>query len=157
MTFTPGGDIKGRWRGPRGNGAQTWLVVSGLLYPAAALGASKWNGFTDFFVVWICIALVVGQRFLRRPALYGNPYWDAARRRDRVDVRRQRCDLHAIATSVLHPHHNYVDMVTLQREMYGYHANLKATHPYASSWWQWPILERPISYFYTVSNNWSKR
>jgi dolichyl-phosphate-mannose--protein O-mannosyl transferase len=45
--------------------------------------------------------------------------------------------------------HNFLDMVTLQHEMYAYHADLKATHPYASSWWQWPILERPISYFYS--------
>jgi dolichyl-phosphate-mannose--protein O-mannosyl transferase len=32
--------------------------------------------------------------------------------------------------------------------MYQYHATLKATHPYGSSWWQWPLLLRPISYYY---------
>jgi dolichyl-phosphate-mannose--protein O-mannosyl transferase len=44
--------------------------------------------------------------------------------------------------------HNFLDVVALQTEMYYYHAHLVATHPYASSWWQWPILERPISYYY---------
>ena len=39
-------------------------------------------------------------------------------------------------------------MVALQTEMFNYHDHLVATHPYASSWWQWPILERPISYYY---------
>jgi len=44
--------------------------------------------------------------------------------------------------------HNFVDMVALQHGMYWYHSTLVATHPYASQWWQWPILERPISYYY---------
>jgi dolichyl-phosphate-mannose--protein O-mannosyl transferase len=45
--------------------------------------------------------------------------------------------------------HNLVDVVSLQHEMYWYHSTLSATHPYASKWWQWPIIQKPISYFYT--------
>jgi dolichyl-phosphate-mannose-protein mannosyltransferase len=37
----------------------------------------------------------------------------------------------------------------LQHEMYWYHSTLVATHPYASKWWQWPILQKPISYYYS--------
>lgn len=36
----------------------------------------------------------------------------------------------------------------LQRQIFGYHANLKAVHGYGSPWWSWPILMRPVSYFY---------
>jgi dolichyl-phosphate-mannose--protein O-mannosyl transferase len=43
--------------------------------------------------------------------------------------------------------HGFVDMVAMQHSMYGYHANLVATHPYASAWWQWPLLDRPILYY----------
>ena len=57
-------------------------------------------------------------------------------------------DLHAVLHPVLHAGPQLLDMVTLQHEMFNYHDHLVATHPYASSWWQWPILERPISYFY---------
>jgi dolichyl-phosphate-mannose--protein O-mannosyl transferase len=32
--------------------------------------------------------------------------------------------------------------------MFGYHYDLKATHPYGSKWWQWPFIGRPISYYY---------
>jgi dolichyl-phosphate-mannose--protein O-mannosyl transferase len=120
------------------------LAVSG-----ACLAASKWNGLFDFFVVWGLTALVVAQRWLRRAAVLGNPFGIA------LDV--------VVATMVVVggagyiasyiPHflmgHNLVDVVSLQHEMYWYHSTLSATHPYASKWWQWPILQKPISYYYT--------
>ena len=36
----------------------------------------------------------------------------------------------------------------MQKQMWWYHTRLKATHPYTSSWWSWPLLVRPI-YLYT--------
>ena len=36
----------------------------------------------------------------------------------------------------------------MQKQMWWYHTQLKATHPYTSSWWSWPFLARPI-YLYT--------
>ena len=38
----------------------------------------------------------------------------------------------------------------MQKQMWWYHTGLKATHPYTSSWWSWPLLARPI-YLYTSS------
>ncbi|MEN6470508.1 MAG: phospholipid carrier-dependent glycosyltransferase [Clostridiaceae bacterium] len=35
----------------------------------------------------------------------------------------------------------------VQEFMYSYHSNLKATHPYESPWWQWPLDIRPIWYY----------
>ena len=32
--------------------------------------------------------------------------------------------------------------------MFYYHYDLHATHPYSSKWWQWPLLQVPISYYY---------
>jgi Gpi18-like mannosyltransferase len=146
-TFAPSGDVEADGVSSRGSSAWVWLGL--LALSGGALAASKWNGLFDFFVVWICIALVVGQRFLRRPAMYGNPFGMPLD----VVIGLMFVIGGAIYTLCYIPFftlgHNYVDMVTLQREMYSYHANLKATHPYASQWWQWPILERPISYFYS--------
>ncbi len=45
---------------------------------------------------------------------------------------------------VLVPEHDYSDLFHYQGQMYGYHKNLKATHPFASPWWEWPAIIRPI-------------
>ncbi|MBI3397302.1 glycosyltransferase family 39 protein [Candidatus Woesebacteria bacterium] len=36
----------------------------------------------------------------------------------------------------------------MQEQMWWYHTRLRATHPYTSAWWSWPLLLRPI-YLYT--------
>ena len=36
----------------------------------------------------------------------------------------------------------------MQKQMWWYHTGLRATHPYQSMWWSWPLLLRPI-YLYT--------
>lgn len=35
----------------------------------------------------------------------------------------------------------------VQKFMYNYHSTLTATHPYQSSWWQWPLMLRPMWYY----------
>ena len=35
-----------------------------------------------------------------------------------------------------------------QNFMYSYHSGLKATHPYQSSFWQWPFTMKPMWYYY---------
>jgi Gpi18-like mannosyltransferase len=129
------------------NDARVWMIV--LAASGGCLAASKWNGLFDFFVVWILFALVAAQRWLPRPALFGNPFGVA------LDV---VVGAMVIAGGVIYiacyiPHflmgHNLVDVVSLQHEMYWYHSTLSATHPYASKWWQWPIIQKPISYYYT--------
>jgi len=127
---------------------EMWVWVGILAVVSACGGASKWNGLFDVFVVWLCVGLVFAQRYLRRPAVFGNPFgmpFD-------VVAGTMLLALGAIYTLCYIPFfklgHNFLDMIALQTEMYNYHAHLVATHPYASSWWQWPILERPISYYY---------
>ena len=39
-------------------------------------------------------------------------------------------------------------LVEEQQQVWSYHANLDATHPYFSEWWKWPWLVRPTWYFY---------
>ncbi|MFN2527161.1 MAG: phospholipid carrier-dependent glycosyltransferase [Candidatus Baltobacteraceae bacterium] len=40
------------------------------------------------------------------------------------------------------------NVIEMQQQMYQYHSTLKATHPYASAWWQWPLDLRPIAYYW---------
>jgi len=37
-------------------------------------------------------------------------------------------------------------VIDLQFHMYSYHANLVATHPFASAWWSWPFMVSPTGY-----------
>ncbi|HXY39900.1 MAG TPA: phospholipid carrier-dependent glycosyltransferase, partial [Vicinamibacteria bacterium] len=41
-----------------------------------------------------------------------------------------------------------VRVVLSQRDIWSYHANLRATHTYFSPWWTWPLLKRPTWYFW---------
>ncbi len=138
--------------------ARFWLWM--LALSAGCLAACKWNGLFDFFVVWFVAGLVVAQPYwsalLRaigrpaeiRPAVIGNP------RGFSLDIVMGTMLLVAATIYVLSyiPYfslgHGLGDLVELQNGMYWYHHNLKATHPYSSQWWQWPILQIPVSYYY---------
>ena len=37
-----------------------------------------------------------------------------------------------------------IEVLGLQGGMYNYHATLTATHPYASPWWTWPLMLKPV-------------
>ncbi len=38
-------------------------------------------------------------------------------------------------------------MLVNQKTMFSYHSGLNSTHPYSSSWYEWPIIKRPIWYY----------
>jgi dolichyl-phosphate-mannose--protein O-mannosyl transferase len=40
--------------------------------------------------------------------------------------------------------HNWGQFVEMQKQMWWYHTNLVAEHPYTSPAWSWPLLLRPI-------------
>jgi dolichyl-phosphate-mannose--protein O-mannosyl transferase len=44
--------------------------------------------------------------------------------------------------------HGVGEVLQLQGAIWGYHANLSASHAYSSPWWTWPALYRPIWYFW---------
>lgn len=41
-------------------------------------------------------------------------------------------------------------VIESQKTMYNYHSALEAEHPYSSTWYQWPIMYRPIWYYSSV-------
>lgn len=47
--------------------------------------------------------------------------------------------------------HGLIDILKNQRDMFVYHSQLKATHPFSSPWWSWPLDLRPI-WLYTGSD-----
>ncbi len=129
----------------RARDARTWWIA--LPLSAALVADSKWNGLFDIAVVWAIAAAVNAQRWLRRPALFGNPFGAPL---DVVAAAMLVVGGIVYVASYI-PYftlgHGFVDVVGMQHQMYGYHAGLHATHPYASQWWQWPLLDKPILYY----------
>ena len=48
--------------------------------------------------------------------------------------------------------HGLSDLIDYQKASYLYHATLKATHPYGSQWWSWPLVSRPVLYYAEYTN-----
>lgn len=48
---------------------------------------------------------------------------------------------------------NWDLFVELQKQMWLYHTNLKATHDYTSPWWSWPLNLKPVWYFVDYNQN----
>ena len=46
-------------------------------------------------------------------------------------------------------HYDLEGIWGVQKFMLSYHGGLKATHPYQSPWWQWPLIIRPMWYYVT--------
>jgi dolichyl-phosphate-mannose-protein mannosyltransferase len=44
-------------------------------------------------------------------------------------------------------------IINLQGSMFHYHATLVSAHPYASQWWSWPLILRPVLLFITYLPN----
>ncbi|WP_282937203.1 glycosyltransferase family 39 protein [Paenibacillus sp. RC67] len=45
------------------------------------------------------------------------------------------------------PGHGLAEVWSYQKQMFEYHSQLKGTHPFSSSWWQWPVMSRPVWYY----------
>lgn len=131
----------------RAGDARIWWFVVAIA--SALLADAKWNGLFDFGVIWAIAAAVAAQRLLRRPATFGNPFGAPAD----ILIAAMLVAGGIVYTLSYIPYftegHGFVDMVAMQQDMYRYHATLVATHPYSSVWWQWPLLDRPILYYFT--------
>ncbi len=139
----------------QGKSAKLWLLA--FTIALGLLVSSKWYGVMGFGVSFIALIFVSLQRFFRRGriALWGNPrgfrldgalvtiLFVAATVYGLVwipDLVRQSPDPNEI--------HNINDVVARQYSMFEYHDTLKATHPYSSKWWEWPLDYVPIAYYY---------
>lgn len=137
-----------------GRSAGWWLIA--FTVALGCLIASKWYGVMGFGVSWLVLILVASQRFLKKKiALWGNP------RGFRLDVALLSIvfismtvymlawvpDIARNAKSV-NEIHNFNDVVYRQYTMFEYHDHLKATHPYSSKFWEWPLDVVPVAYYY---------
>ncbi len=130
------------WTQPAGGRATTaWLFVFGIAL--GALVGSKWYGLT---FAPLAAGLLLWQRpkgVRALPAL-GTIAAVALAAYALVwvpDLVRQSPDPNEI--------HSIGDVFVRQYDMFHYHATLRATHPYSSKWWEWPLDAVPVAYYYT--------
>ena len=45
------------------------------------------------------------------------------------------------------------DLVELTKQMYWYHSGLTSPHPAASPWWSWPLILKPVYWYFGQSDN----
>jgi dolichyl-phosphate-mannose--protein O-mannosyl transferase/Gpi18-like mannosyltransferase len=139
----------------KGRSSRLWLIL--FTVALGCLVSTKWYGVMGFGVSFVVLIAVWLQRYLfqLRPALWGNP------RGFRLDgalatilfVSATVYALVWLPDLARHSQdpgeiHNLNDLVERQATMFSYHDTLKATHPYSSKWWEWPIDYVPIAYFY---------
>jgi len=43
--------------------------------------------------------------------------------------------------------HGWKDVISYQKFMFDYHSKLSAIHPFSSTWWEWPLIRKPIWYY----------
>lgn len=125
----------------QGRGRSLWLMAAGMAFGACV--AVKWSGLG--FLLGVGLFWVLQQR-LPLPTEWKTPYqwW-------------QMCLLLPLVVFgvytllwlphlQLHPHQHLLD---LHQQMFNFHRSVASTaHPYCSPWWSWPLLLRPMSYFF---------
>ncbi|MHB8147582.1 MAG: dolichyl-phosphate-mannose--protein mannosyltransferase, partial [Vulcanimicrobiaceae bacterium] len=137
----------------RGSSAKLWLML--FTIALGLLVSAKWYGVMGFGVSFLVLIGIWLQRFAfkRRPTLWGNP---RGFRLDGVLIAIMFVSA-TVYTLVWTPDlmrhapgdiQNFNDVVYRQYTMFEYHDTLKATHPYSSKWWEWPLDYVPIAYYY---------
>jgi dolichyl-phosphate-mannose--protein O-mannosyl transferase len=122
---------------------RSWVIPSGIAI--GALIACKWYG-----VMMLPVALLA--TLWRKPASWWNVLVFGAILATSAgvyslawtpDLVRQSPDPGEV--------HTVADVVARQYDMYEYHSTLRATHPYSSKWWEWPLDYVPVAYYYEDS------
>ncbi len=139
----------------KGRSSKLWLIL--FTVALGCLVSTKWYGVMSFGVSLIVLILVWLQLYAvkLRPTLWGNP------RGFRIDgalatilfVSATVYALVWVPDITRHSPdpgevHGVNDLVYRQYTMFMYHDTLKATHPYSSKFWEWPLDYVPIAYYY---------
>ncbi|RIX52462.1 phospholipid carrier-dependent glycosyltransferase [Paenibacillus nanensis] len=136
--------------------ASKWIVLYGGAGLAVMLGISLWDRYKEY---------AAAKRMLRRSD--GLEPFDAAAlaRMTKVFPRYTiatlaSCLLFYIVVPgaiyalsnipvlrVMEGGYTFKALVDYQVHMYEYHSNLVSSHPFSSSWWEWPFMKRPVWYY----------
>ncbi|BCX12554.1 MAG: dolichyl-phosphate-mannose-protein mannosyltransferase [Thermosynechococcus sp.] len=125
----------------QGKARSLWLMAAAIAF--GACGAVKWSGWG--FLLGVGLFWIVQQR------------WPLAAEGQTTYRWWQMCLLLPLVAFVVYtllwlPHlqfHPHQGLLDLHRQMFNFHRSVASTaHPYCSPWWSWPLLLRPMSYFF---------
>jgi len=139
--------------------ARADLVIAGLLFGLAA--ASKWVAFYALGGLGVLALAVTAYAYAQRRADAGGPF-DLLRGRGANAAFLFGC--FAVLPLVVYLL-AYVpwfggstapygwDLRELTQQMYWYHSGLTAPHPAGSPWWSWPLVLKPVYWYYGQSES----
>jgi dolichyl-phosphate-mannose-protein mannosyltransferase len=129
-----------------------WLTLAGLSFGAAA--ATKWNSLGFLLGLYLCWGLLRLSRWGQKGSTKDVPL-DSLRRLSIFKlfvfiplVGALLYRLAWIPHLLQNPEFNFIQV---HQQMFGYHqrvGNGPNIHPYCSNWLSWPLMLRPVSYFY---------
>ncbi|OXS56155.1 hypothetical protein B1A99_20505 [Cohnella sp. CIP 111063] len=141
-----------KWQNGGFKRALGYLALSGLFFGAAA--AVKWNYLYGGAGLAILLAFALVRRW-REGRMAGD--FDTARR---IVLTLMACVIFYVAVPVgvysatyapfikaTKADDSYKDLWQFQKNMYDYHKGVKEDHPYASKWYTWPLMLRPVWYY----------
>lgn len=150
--------LLGQWfvllssRKPQGWQHWLWLTLAGLSFGAAA--ATKWNSLGFLLGIYLCWGLLRLSRWGQQGSTKQMPL-DSLRR---LSIFKLFIFIPLVGALLYRlvwiPHllqNPEYDFGQVHEQMYGYHrrvGNGPDIHPYCSNWMSWPLMLRPVSYFY---------
>lgn len=135
-----------------------WLALSGIGFGACI--SVKWNGLgllAGIYLIWICAWLMqwMGIRIKNSPLPLQNL--------TQIKLHHLVANLAIIPAIIYYlvwlPHlqiNTKAGFWELHQQILGFHQGLASgpnVHPYCSSWYTWPLMLRPMSYFYETARN----
>ena len=117
--------------------------------------ATKWNGFYAAGLIGLAAAVHLAMLWNASTAIKGKRAQAERMRAIRTQAGWIALALIAVPAGIyllsygpfFLKGHSFAQFRELQRQMYEYHAHLKATHAYSSVWWEWPLARRPVWYY----------
>lgn len=108
----------------------------------ALLIASKWYG---VMALGVALVIVLATRVFRRGLFFATVVFIGGC----IYFASYTPQFAGLSDSPQAPPRAYTltDVVNMQYNAFEYHDHLRATHPYQSRWWQWPLDLRPILYY----------
>ncbi len=129
-----------------------WLTLAGLSFGAAA--ATKWNSLGFLMGIYLCWGLLRLSRWGQKGSTKEVPL-DSLRR---LSIFKLFVFIPLVGALLYRliwvPHllqNPEFDFIQVHQQMFGYHqrvGNGPNIHPYCSNWLSWPLMLRPVSYFY---------
>jgi dolichyl-phosphate-mannose-protein mannosyltransferase len=139
-----------------------YLLAAGVFFGLSI--ACKWNGLWFLLGIWLLLGLIVVQRiFTGKPNGYKGVQPSVLVKLSNLNLGEIGFFLLLVPAGVYClswiPHlmqNPTPDFWQMQYEILHYHSkvgNGKAVHPYCANWYTWPLMMRPLAYYYEVVKN----